>query len=163
MACTKSLQLKIMTKVITILCFVLLLGAPMRAQQNDVALNIASNNQLEIISAPEEPNYTRMAQRDAKKFFSTKKQFWTGLVCGFTPVVGWVTAPILGATVKLKDKQMWNPGNINNHFIEENTTYANAYKRYCIKKRAKGFVVGFTVGIGILAGYYIATQPEYKK
>jgi hypothetical protein len=152
-----------MIKIYSIISFLMIFIATSNAQTAAIEINRVTAKNVEIIAAPEEPNYTLMARRDAKKYFSTKKQFWTGLVCGFIPVVGWVSAPIIGASVKLKDQQMWNPGNNNNHLRESNTTYANAYRRYCIKKRAKNFSIGFGIGLATIAGYYFATQNEYKK
>lgn len=151
----------IMIRAILIFSFFALGLLNANAQENLLATNKVT--QLEVITAPDEPNYTFMAQRDAKKYFSTKKPFWTGVVCGFMPVVGWVAAPIIGASVKLKEQQMWNPANNNNFLRESNTTYATAYKKYCLKKRSKNFVFGFTIGFAAIAGYYFATQPEYKK
>ena len=110
----------------------------------------------------EQPDYVKMAKDDVKKFYSNKKPMWTGLVCGFTPVVGWIAAPIIGASVKLKEEQLQNIKNNHNYLLTENPVYQVTFMKAAKAKRRNGFIIGFGIGISILAGYYLATQPEYK-
>lgn len=117
---------------------------------------------IERVALEEQPDYVKMAKEDVKKFYSNKKQMWTGLVCGFTPVVGWVAAPIIAASVKLKDEQLQNTKNNHNYLLTENSVYQVSFMKAAKAKRRNGFMIGFGIGISILAGYYLATQPEYK-
>jgi len=117
---------------------------------------------IERAALEEEPDYIKMAKDDAKKFYSNKKQRWTGFVCGFTPVVGWIAAPIIAATVKLKDEQLQNIRNNHNYLLTENPVYQITFMKAAKVKRRNGFMLGFGIGVSILAGYYFATQPEYK-
>ena len=117
---------------------------------------------VEQHSKEEQPDYIKMAKDDVKKFYSNKKPMWTGLVCGFTPVVGWIAAPIIAASVKLKDEQLQNIKNNHNYLLTENPVYQVSFMKAAKAKRRNGFIIGFGIGISILAGYYFATQPEYK-
>jgi len=152
-----------MIKFTSIITFLILFSNLTFAQDSSVAVLTSPKENLELSLKEEEPNYTLMAKRDAKKYFSTKKQFWTGVVCGFTPIVGWVAAPIIGVSTKLKDQQMWNPANRNGYLRESNTTYATAYKKYSLRKRTKNFVLGFGIGFASIAGFWLATQGEFQK
>lgn len=151
-----------MIKISHLIAVLLLVSNISFAQDSAIAIATAPKEITSIQTTGDEPDYTLMAKRDAKKYFSTKRQFWTGVVCGFTPIVGWVAAPIIGATVKLKDEQLYNPSNKNGYLKEKNATYAAAYRKYSIRKRTKNFVFGFGIGFASIAGYWLATQGEYK-
>jgi len=153
----------LLIKIVAFTFFFSFLSLGVSAQESIMFANNQMRETKKLNAIAEEPNYTLMAQRDARKYFSVKKPLWTGIVCGFIPVVGWVAAPIIAVTHKLEDQQMWNPANNNNHLRESNSTYKEAYRKYCVKKRSKNFVFGFGVSLASLAGYYLATNAEYIK